>query len=89
MQIGDTVAYECDRGIAIGVLVELAGEDTIIEISGGSLVRQRRQYVAVACSTCHSYAGQHAPSHNGRSWCESGSIASGGTRSHCTCNACW
>lgn len=29
------------------------------------------------------------PSHNGSRNCESGSIASGGTQSHCTCDICF
>ncbi|MCK5609410.1 hypothetical protein KAR91_46485 [Candidatus Pacearchaeota archaeon] len=29
------------------------------------------------------------PSHNGSVMCESGSIASGGTKSHCTCDMCF
>ena len=29
------------------------------------------------------------PSHNGKKNCESGSIASGGNKSHCTCDICF
>lgn len=31
----------------------------------------------------------YLPSHRGSVGCESGSIASGGTRSHCTCDRCF
>jgi len=31
----------------------------------------------------------HGPYHNGSIACESGSIASGGDRSHCTCSICY
>jgi hypothetical protein len=30
-----------------------------------------------------------APSHTGSASCESGSIASGGTNSHCSCDTCF
>ncbi len=40
------------------------------------------------CSTCVKYAGQ-GPSHNGSRNCSSGSIASGGTRAHCSCDCCY
>lgn len=39
------------------------------------------------CKGCQ-HTGMY-PSHNGSRNCESGSIASGGTKSHCTCNACF
>jgi len=29
------------------------------------------------------------PSHNGSAMCQSGSIASGGKKAHCTCDACF
>jgi len=44
--------------------------------------------VASECPTC-AEPGEHKPSHEGSSACESGSIASGGTRAHCTCDRCW
>lgn len=31
----------------------------------------------------------YGPSHDGSTRCQSGSLASGGTRSHCTCDACY
>ena len=39
------------------------------------------------CSGCHQ-DGMY-PSHNGSKMCESGSIASGGTKDHCTCDICF
>lgn len=41
------------------------------------------------CPTCIKYAGQMAPSHEGSKRCQSGSIASGGHRSHCSCDTCF
>ena len=39
------------------------------------------------CPGCHE-EGMH-PSHLGSMGCESGSIASGGYKAHCTCRACF
>ena len=36
------------------------------------------------CRGCHDL-----PRHLGSSYCESGSIASGGTNAHCTCDTCF
>jgi hypothetical protein len=41
------------------------------------------------CPTCCSIGGGFGPSHDGSRFCQSGSIASGGTRSHCTCGSCF
>ena len=42
------------------------------------------------CGTCRAVKEEHfGPSHNGSLRCESGSIASGGTRAHCTCSTCF
>lgn len=38
------------------------------------------------CASCQKEFG---PSHDGSPGCESGSIASGGNRSHCTCDTCF
>jgi hypothetical protein len=43
----------------------------------------------VECKTCLEIAGGFGPSHNGSPNCESGSIASGGNRSHCSCDTCF
>jgi hypothetical protein len=44
------------------------------------------------CSECElirtKYRG-FGPSHNGSRSCESGSIASGGDRTHCSCDTCF
>jgi hypothetical protein len=37
------------------------------------------------CPSCQKFG----PSHDGSSRCESGSIASGGAKSHCTCDVCF
>ena len=39
------------------------------------------------CSTCKREGMK--PSHFGSARCESGSIASGGNRAHCTCDTCF
>ena len=41
------------------------------------------------CPTCKEIAGGFGPSHDGSVNCESGSIASGGTHAHCTCDTCF
>ena len=41
------------------------------------------------CGMCADISGGFGPSHNGSRGCESGSIASGGHRSHCTCDRCF
>lgn len=44
------------------------------------------------CETCQEIEGKYngfGPSHDGRSTCRSGSIASGGKNAHCTCGACF
>lgn len=40
------------------------------------------------CQECQS-DDPMMPNHNGSSFCECGSIASGGTKSHCTCDNCY
>ncbi|KKK66460.1 hypothetical protein LCGC14_2963860, partial [marine sediment metagenome] len=43
-----------------------------------------------SCASCESQqGGQMGPTHKGSSFCESGSIASGGNKSHCTCDVCF
>jgi hypothetical protein len=43
------------------------------------------------CPGCDAVkrAGGFGPSHNGSARCRSGSIASGGSRAHCSCSVCW
>lgn len=46
------------------------------------------QVVDAEC--CHSCASNSSgPSHFGSQMCKSGSIASGGTKSHCSCDVCF
>jgi hypothetical protein len=40
------------------------------------------------CRLCVEW-GRNGPSHDGSTRCESGSIASGGTNSHCACDVCF
>ena len=40
------------------------------------------------CPTC-ALPDDLKPSHNGSRRCESGSIASGGTKAHCSCDLCF
>lgn len=42
---------------------------------------------AILCPTCAR--GGPGPSHEGSAHCESGSIASGGHRAHCSCSWCF
>ena len=42
------------------------------------------------CPECERYATFcMAPSHCGSTFCQSGSLASGGTRAHCSCDSCF
>ncbi len=43
------------------------------------------------CGTCENIKkdGGFGPRHDGSTLCESGSIASGGERSHCSCDTCF
>lgn len=42
------------------------------------------------CRLCRAIAEEgFGPSHNGSKRCESGSIASGGDKSHCSCDTCF
>lgn len=41
------------------------------------------------CEKCRRFNKFGGPSHDGSAACQSGSIASGGTRAHCSCEACW
>lgn len=50
----------------------------------------------MACPTCRNYPGEFGPSHEGSLSCNNytpgrqrGSLASGGTEAHCTCDACF
>ncbi len=45
-------------------------------------------YVVLGCVTC-AERWDFRPSHWGSLSCQSGSIASGGTHAHCTCDACF
>lgn len=47
-------------------------------------------WAVYSCSGCAPFiAGGLAPSHRGSRNCESGSLASGGTIAHCTCDVCF
>lgn len=41
------------------------------------------------CATCEQIGDGFGPSHDGSPRCESGSLASGGTHAHCTCDTCF
>jgi hypothetical protein len=47
------------------------------------------QAQAPPCQTCAETRRASGPSHNGQAHCTSGSIASGGTHAHCTCDICF
>jgi hypothetical protein len=40
------------------------------------------------CPGCEE-PSEHKPFHMGSPWCESGSLASGGSVAHCTCDVCF
>ena len=52
-------------------------------------LKELHKQIVEACGYCQKYKGQMAPSHFGSAWCQSGSLASGGHRSHCSCNSCF
>lgn len=56
---------------------------------GGETPETRRVVVRRVCPECAEIGGGMGPSHDGSKLCESGSIASGGTRAHCTCDVCF
>jgi hypothetical protein len=41
------------------------------------------------CKMCREIGDGFGPRHDGSPNCESGSIASGGTNAHCTCDVCF
>ena len=41
------------------------------------------------CRTCQEQVDKHGPRHAGSTYCESGSIASGGRNAHCSCDVCF
>ncbi len=50
----------------------------------------KAQPKARPCKMCEAVKAEGlGPSHNGSRSCRSGSIASGGDRAHCTCDACF
>ena len=65
-----------------------------VDMRDGKAILLDRNYVHLplkdlqrqGCGSCGEYG---APSHNGSKSCESGSIASGGNKSHCTCDTCF
>ena len=51
---------------------------------------QYQTWESLECNECRSaMTDSMYPSHKGSTWCESGSIASGGHRAHCTCDTCF
>lgn len=52
--------------------------DCYVKLLGGEVCRQ-----------CMGIGTGMGPGHGGSKHCESGSIASGGTRAHCTCDVCF
>lgn len=49
------------------------------------------EQIHYVCPTCESYAkgGGFGPGHLGSPRCKSGSLAAGGTHSHCSCDTCF
>jgi hypothetical protein len=41
------------------------------------------------CEGCKFYADKFGPRHDGSTLCRSGSVASGGLSTHCTCDTCF
>ena len=52
--------------------------------------RAKAAIARATCKTCTAYKDEAmCPRHDGSANCQSGSIASGGHRSHCTCDTCF
>jgi hypothetical protein len=56
----------------------------------GAIVKPDVPVAQYSCSLCPEFVrGDLAPSHRGSDACESGSLASGGDRTHCSCDVCF
>ena len=66
-------------------------EETIAEIKAEvDAEMARREAEGYYCETCLSIKnGEFGPTHKGSAHCQSGSIASGGTKAHCSCEECF
>ena len=51
--------------------------------------RCRTFLMRIECQTCREHPGGYGPSHEGSPNCKSGSLRSGGQKSHCTCSLCF
>lgn len=60
--------------------------ERIVE-KGKRIFREEGEAPTKKCAMCED--PKYLPGHNGSRRCRSGSIASGGTRAHCTCNLCF
>jgi hypothetical protein len=74
------------------------GTFSVIELSRRAILRRMIDTGSYdpACTTCTKYVGAAEnplnvmyPNHDGSRYCQSGSLASGGHRSHCTCDTCF
>ena len=65
-----------ERLAAIALLVELEDAENA-----------RKVQARLSCTSCADTT--YLPRHAGSRYCESGSIASGGTRPHCACDWCF
>jgi len=66
--------------------------DTVQDVVDHAVGQIGGQAVLVKPKTCQEPGCTYpaaGPSHNGSRTCKSGSIASGGTRTHCSCDACF
>jgi DNA-damage-inducible protein D len=67
-------------------LDDVEGQRTIEAKFTEELLPERTENAVPGCAEC---AGGNPASHNGSPNCTSGSIASGGTKAHCTCDYCY
>lgn len=85
--VGDTV-------VVLVIAAYLRGTSIVPCLSAAwGEIRDRRgtlgpDGIFVKCPTCE-LPGSMKPSHDGSRNCKSGSIASGGTKPHCTCDVCF
>lgn len=88
---GPAVA-RCIPGLVAKELVHVTlGNEAVITPFGQEVKQLLETQVIASCPVCRQIiaSGFIGPSHKGSSGCRSGSLASGGDRTHCTCDGCF
>jgi len=85
-QIGRTPMDDVAKGYTIERVTDACRGGIISEFKSWSKAMREITYLE-ECSQCQELG--MGPSHDGSKSCESGSIASGGKNSHCSCDVCF